>query len=411
MLHVWHPGPRVPNPALPQGDKRVRPGKREGNRRGVDQTMELSFLRPLYARPGPWASVYLDASRDTEDAVAKLDLRWRGLREQLAEQQVEPETVNALDLVVRRHDPWPGDYGLAAFATDGEVVLTDYLSAPPRKDLAAHGPIAHTMPLVAQRGEQVAWVRVLASRTGADVDAVSAGGVPRGAHVRGGQTYPIRKVKAGAWSQARFQREAAVAWKRNTGDAAAATAELADAVGAEVVVVAGDPQARTGLAAQLPERWQDRVVLTDAGSRTEGADPDRLDDVTVQAIADVAAQHTATVLDRYGEQEHVGNGLDAVVAALQRRQVDTMLIVDDPSSTERLWIGPGPTDIATDPGQLAAMAVDDPLEVRADAALVRALAGTDAALALVGPDDAPLDDGVGAVLRFVDASTPGRSDG
>ena len=30
--------------------------------------MELSFLRPLYARPGPWASVYLDASRDTADA-------------------------------------------------------------------------------------------------------------------------------------------------------------------------------------------------------------------------------------------------------------------------------------------------------------------------------------------------------
>jgi hypothetical protein len=373
--------------------------------------MELSFLRPLYARPGPWASVYLDASRDTQDAAAALDLRWRGLREQLEEQQVDRATVDALDLVVRQHDPWPGDYGLAAFATEGKVVLTEYLSAPPRKGIAAHGPLPHTMPLVAQRGEQVAWVRVLASRTGADLDAVSAGGVARRAHVRGGETYPIRKVKPGAWSQARFQREAATVWKRNAGEAALATAELAEAVGAEVVVVAGDAQARTALAGQLPERWQDRVVQTDAGSRAAGADPERLDDVTVQAIADVAAEHTTAVLDKYCQQEDVGNGLDAVVAALQRRQVEAMLIVDDPSSTERLWIGPDPADIAIDPGELTATGVDDAQEVRADAALVRALAGTDASIVLVGPDDAPLDDGIGALLRFVDASTPGRGNG
>jgi len=42
---------------------------------------------------------------------------------------------------------------------------------------------------------------------------------------------------------------------------------------------------------------------------------------------------------------------------------------------------------------------------------VRALAGTDAELALVGPDDVPLDEGLGAILRFVDASTPGRDRG
>jgi hypothetical protein len=368
--------------------------------------MELSFLRPLYARPGPWASVYLDASRDTPDASPALELRWRALAGQLGDLGAEPETVDALDRVVRGHEPRPGEYGLAAFATGGEVVLAEYLSAPPRRDLADYGPLPHTMPLVAQRGEHVAWVRVLTNRTGADIDAVSVGGVPRHAHVRGGESFPIRRIQSGGWAQARFQREAMTSWKRNAKDAAYATAEIADRVGAEVIVVAGDPHARSELAAQLPELWRERVVLTDAGSRAAGADHGRLDDVTVQAVAEVADEHTRTVLDRYCQQERVGNGLGAVVAALQRNQVDTMLIVDDPSSTATLWIGPEPTDIALSAEELRNMAVDTPVQVRADAALVRALAATDAALALVGPDEVPLEDGVGAVLRYVDRATP-----
>jgi hypothetical protein len=134
-----------------------------------------------------------------------------------------------------------------------------------------------------------------------------------------------------------------------------------------------------------------------------------MDDLTVQTIAEVADRRISAALDRFGMQEDVGGGLDAVVSALQRNQVDTMLIVDDPSSTDQLWIGPDPTEIASDPGQLAAMSVDDPLRVRDDAALIRALVGTDAELTVLGPEEAPdLTDGIGAVLRYVDAGTPGR---
>lgn len=202
------------------------------------------------------------------------------------------------------------------------------------------------------------------------------------------------------------------AWHHNAGDVTAATVELAEKVGAEVVVVAGDVRATGMIAAQMPERWQDAMVRTDAGSRAAGADQTLLDDLTVQTIAEVADQRITAALDRFGVQEDVGAGLDAVVSALQRNQVDTMLIVDDPSANGELWIGPEPTEIAVDRGQLAAMSVDDPQRVRADAALVRALVGTDAALTVLGPDEAPdLTDGVGAVLRYVDASTPGRGNG
>ncbi|SBT41608.1 baeRF2 domain-containing protein [Micromonospora narathiwatensis] len=374
--------------------------------------MQLSFLRPLYDRPGPWCSVYLDASRDTHDSRPAVDLRWRALKGHLLEQGADPVTVDTVEEVVRRHDPMPGDYGLAVFATRGRVVLTEYLSAPPLRDLATWALVPHTMPLVAQRGEQVAWVRVLADRTGADAVAVSAGGVPRRAHVKGRESYQLRRVKPGGWSQSRYQRAAMEAWHHNAGDAAAATAELADKVGADVVVAAGDIRATGMIAAQLPERWQDVLVRTDAGARTGGADPAAMDDLTVQTIAEVADKRIAAALDRFGMQEDVGAGLDAVVAALQRNQVDTMLIVDDPSADGELWIGPEPTEIATDPRQLEAMSVADPQRVRADAALLRALVGTDAELTVLAPEEAPeLTDGVGAVLRYVDASTPGRGNG
>ncbi|MEW2145341.1 Vms1/Ankzf1 family peptidyl-tRNA hydrolase [Micromonospora vinacea] len=374
--------------------------------------MQLSFLRPLYDRPGPWCSVYLDASADTEDAHPALDLRWRALERRLAEQGADEANIAALDRVVRGHDPMVGDYGLAVFASHGRVVLSEYLSAPPLRDLAHVGPLPHVMPLLAQRGEQVAWVRVLADRTGADAIAISAGGVPRKAHVVGGETFPLRKPQPGGWSQDIYQKAAMEAWHRNAGDVTAATVELAEKVGAEVVVVAGDVRATGMIAAQMPERWQDLMVRTDAGSRAAGADLTLLDDLTVQTIAEIADQRVSAALDKFGVQEDVGGGLDAVVSALQRNQVDTMIIVDDPSANGELWIGAEPTEIAVDPGQLAAMSVADPQRVRADAALVRALVGTDAALTVLGPDEAPdLTDGVGAVLRYVDPSTPGRGNG
>ena len=47
--------------------------------------MDMSKLRDVATAPGPFASVYLDASHDTEDAAKIAELRWRGLRDQLAD--------------------------------------------------------------------------------------------------------------------------------------------------------------------------------------------------------------------------------------------------------------------------------------------------------------------------------------
>ncbi|SCL25593.1 hypothetical protein GA0070616_3134 [Micromonospora nigra] len=372
--------------------------------------MNLGFLRPLFAQPGPWTSVYLDASRTGENADHEVQLRWRTLREHLIGQGAEAATLDALDQAVRDQPAQPGRYGLALFARAGQVTLVEPLPDPPPGDEAHHGPLPHVMPLLVQRGEEIPHVRVLADRTGGDLDAITAGGMTRQRTVEGGETFPLRKVQAGGWSHRRYQQTAEVSWDRNAGDVAAATVDLAESIGAEVIVVGGDVRAAQLFVERLPVRWRDRTVRTDAGSRHAGADNAALDDVTVQAIAEVADRHTRDVIDRYGAQSGDGTtptGLTEVVAALQRGQVDTVLLVNDASSTDTLWIGPDdPTQVAADAQTLRALGVPQPQQVRADAGLLRAIAGTDADLVLVGPDDAPLEHGIGAVLRYADASTP-----
>ncbi|MFC0532733.1 baeRF2 domain-containing protein [Phytohabitans kaempferiae] len=369
--------------------------------------MDLSFLRSLYAHPGPWASAYLDATPSTEDAARALALRWRGLRESLAAQGASAGVLVAMDHALDATPAEPDRLGTALFASEAapDDVTVQRLPSPPRANLARYGALPHAMPLVAQRGEEVGWLRVVADRTGAEVSVFDAGGVRRSETVRGHESYPIQKTKPGGWSQARYQRDAETTWQRNAGDVAAATTDLADALGPDVLVLAGDVRARQLLLDRLPKRWQRRAVLTDAGVRASGADHEPLDEATTVAVAEVADRRTREAVDRFGAQEGLGNGLAAVVSALQREQVEAMLIVDDPSSTDELWIGPEAEQLALDPAELRDMGVQEPVLVRADAALVRAVAETGADLVLVGPDDTDLRRGVGAVLRYADAGT------
>jgi hypothetical protein len=370
--------------------------------------MDLSFLRPLYQNPHKqWASVYLDASHDTEEADREIALRWRAAREDLDAQGIDAATLDALDQAVAEQPPLTGRQGLALFGAGGQALLTLPTPAPPARTIARVDRLPHTMPLVVQRGEQVSWLRVTVDRTGADLDGATEGGVPRHASVEGPEQYPIRKAKPGGWSAPRYQRAAEVSWDRNAQEIAGSVADLAAATGAEVIVVGGDPHARSLLLEHLPTRWRERVVMTDAG-----ANPEALAEATATAVAERAEQHIHDALDRYaselGRDAAAGVGLSALVTALQRGQVDIAFHAYEAESTTELWAGPEATQLAHSPDQLRAAGVQDPYRVRAEAAIMRALVCTDAELVLVGPGEAKLEHAWGALFRYADAATRHR---
>jgi hypothetical protein len=116
------------------------------------------------------------------------------------------------------------------------------------------------------------------------------------------------------------------------------------------------------------------------------------------------------VLDRFAEaygraSSGVGDvlaaaGIADTVAALRQAQVETLLILDDPSSDARAWIGPDPVHIALTAEELTELGVREPVQDRLDAALVRAAAGTDASIVTLAPGQLDLSDGLGATLRY-----------
>src|SRR3954451_13496298 len=102
--------------------------------------MGVSFLQSLYDSPGPFASVYLDMRRATEDAPKVIELRWRALHRELAEQGTPAATVEAIDRVVAEENTQRESGTLAVFAADGEVVHFDLLPGQPRAELARYAP-------------------------------------------------------------------------------------------------------------------------------------------------------------------------------------------------------------------------------------------------------------------------------
>jgi len=361
--------------------------------------MDLQFLRPLYEGSGGYVSVYLDTSRDAEDPASAVDLRWRSARGRLASAGADDATLDALAGVMTSQ----GAPGRAAFGRGGEVVLTEPLPHPPRREIARLAPLPHVMPLLAQRGPRVPHLQVMARHDGGEIASVTGAGLVEDEEVTG-TGWPVHKTKGGGWAQLRYQRSTEEAWETNAKELAGRVTAGAREVGAELIVVGGDPVARTLLVRQL---GPDLAAITVVIDREVTADSEQVAQAAYQAVADHIERRSRERFEHWRTQlahDRGVAGLAATMAALRDGGVAELVIADHPESAGTAWIGPGGTDLAEAAAELTGRGVPDPVADRADAALARALATTDASLYFLpgelatGPE-AP-QDGVGATLRF-----------
>ena len=65
--------------------------------------MQLGTIQDVYTHPGPFVTVHLDVSRNTEDAPQQLDARWTTARQSLEEAGVDTALVDAIG--ERIHEP------------------------------------------------------------------------------------------------------------------------------------------------------------------------------------------------------------------------------------------------------------------------------------------------------------------
>jgi hypothetical protein len=373
--------------------------------------VDLRFLHELTRKPGPFATVYLDASHDTDDAARAIALRWAQARDELTAQGADAATLDALAAAVTDAPPAVGRAGrvLVAHRADhgrGEVLLDRALPEPPARPAAHWGPLPDLLPALADQPEPVPVVVVRVDETGGEIFVAGPDEQPVVAeHVEGGD-HPVHKVRGGGWSHLAMQERVEESWRRNTAQVAERVDRLVADTGARVLLVAGDGRSRSRLVDALAERSASIAVELERG----GTGGDDLAAAVAEAVRDVVTDARLAVLDRYekaaGRPDGLAvEGIGPVLAALRAEAVDTLLLDAGVQREATVWISGAPAQVAAAPEDLRATGADPIDEVPVDAALLRAAAGTGAGFVPIGGGRTglvghPLDDGVGALLRY-----------
>jgi hypothetical protein len=368
--------------------------------------IRLEHFASLLTDPGPYATAYLDATLAKELGPQEVAARWRALRGHLADQGADDATLDAMEAVAGRHTEIPGPHGQVLVAAGGTLQMDTVLPAPPRRQTARWAELPHLMPMIAQLGPVVPYVLALVDRTGGDVVVRGPQG-EREATVQG-EDYEVHKARVGGWAELRYQHRVENTWEANARLVAESVESGVRRVGAQLVVVAGDVRARTALVDSLGERARGLAVQLDHGSRADGAQD--IEPAVREAVARVAAAQDGEVLERFAEARgragagvgygFMAAGLADTVTTLRQAEVETLLIVDDPSSDLQCWIGPDPVHLALTAEELVELGVREPVRDRLDAALVRAAAGTGATIVTLAEGQLELPDGLGVTLRY-----------
>jgi release factor family 2 len=371
--------------------------------------VELGFLRPLYDEIGDYVSVYLDTDRVHENAAEAIAIRWRNAREQLSAAGAGPASLDAVAEVIG--DPDEVATGQAVFARAGAVTFSGALDAPPRREIARLALLPHVMPLLAQHPPPIPHLRVSATRTGGEIVAIGGSGEAWRDWVAGRQ-WPVHKTSVGGWSQDRYQRSAEETWDENAKTLAAEVVAAAGRIGARHVIVGGDVRARSLLLEHLTKPLRDSAAVVD---EEVSADSQALAEAAGRALSRWADRDVRERFDDWRTQLAHGRGVQGLaptMAAFRNGQVSDLFLADDPTSTATAWIGRAGNALAASEEELADWGVAEPALDRADAALARAIAHTDAELHFL-PEDlvergdpaacggiTRPHDGVCATLRF-----------
>jgi hypothetical protein len=376
--------------------------------------VDLSFLRELTSTPGPYATVYLDASHDSEDAAHALELRWQGHRQELAEQGADDATLAALDEAVRGGERAVGRAGRALVAAGGRVLLDRLLPEPPQRPSARWEPLPGLLPVLLDQPEPVPAVVVRVDKNGGEI-LLAGEGEPEPVEQVKGDQHPLHKTRGGGWKHLKMQHTVENTWRSNVAEVADRVDVLVAWTGARLVVLAGEEQSRTLLRDALGDRARERAVEVEHSGAPSGGGDDELARALANAARDLVTAERLAVLDRYdraaGRPDGLAAaGLEPVIAALRAEAVDTLLLDGGVERDATVWVAETPTQLATDPEELRALGAGQLTPVPADAALLAAAAASGAAFhplgggrtGLVGK---PVDDGVAALLRYPVAGT------
>lgn len=383
--------------------------------------MDLHWLKPLLGRPAPFTTVYLDSTAaDTAGGTDALD-RWQQLRRDLEVQGAPVSVMEDIGELVAQPTGVAGAHGRVIVA-DAEGVRVDrILTAPPAQSQATLGPVPVLLPAAQAADESTRFLLVETDRQGADLSWSDWSGAKVGeVEVIDGDHDVLHKVREGGSSQRRLETRAEDSWERNAEVVAAELDRVVSERVPELVLLTGDIRAVGLVREAVGQHVRERLVVVPGGSRADGVKQDTFRANVEDALRQHRMRRREQVLEQYrtgtGRGEGAVTALSDVVDVLRRGQVSELVMARDavaPGAVLRerqLWIGPDPLEVALTGEELASMGVQGEARiVPADVALVRAAVAQDAGLTFADDGSIELVDGVGAVLRWTDSSTPSAS--
>jgi hypothetical protein len=374
--------------------------------------MDVSFLAPVFAATGPYATVCADVTHTTENADTEVELRVRGLAEKLTEQgapEVVVEAVRSRLLEANEGGDVATLRGRAlVVAADGSVVLDQPLVDAPRREVAEYSPAPDLMPIVRQLPGRVPHIVVIADRVGADISVASLVGRPEIEDEVEGDSFQIRKFPGGGWAHHRYQHNAENKWVHNADNVAERIASLVRRLHPRFVLLAGDVRARQILSDRASDLWSELIVSMDEGGRAAGADREPVDQRAAELVAEHEAREEADAVEKIQSAAAHGlavTGTASVVEALRKGQVETLVLADQPDD-EKLLVGDSPLLLGTEQGDMDALGVQEVHSLPADRALFAAAVAGDSGVVVVPRAAMPGNIPVAAILRYTDDSTP-----
>ena len=294
---------------------------------GAIQSEELNRL---FDDEGPFLSAYMNTEPAIEKAAQRDKLEWKALRDAAHADGADDRMLAQVDPLVR--DAHLHGRALAVIATASRVLRVEHLAWPVRQELGRCASLPSIALLIEAEQSRVCHLLVTIDRRGADLSLIDGTAVEETETINEDR-YPIRKVKAGGWSQPRYQHRAEKNWDTEAHDIATQVTQLVDEHDPRLVVVVGDVRMIELLQKALPKHVGERLRVIGTGTRTEdGSDDERRHDAMRMAATAVAGD-TGVLLEKFREERGQGDlavdGAQATVDALAKAQIEVLLVHDD----------------------------------------------------------------------------------
>lgn len=379
--------------------------------------MHLHALKPLLGRPGPFTTVYVDATPIDTGADQDAEERWKGLRRSVtASDHVDAAVLDEIGERLSTPDGRREPHGRVIVADAHGVVIDRLLSVPPAVSRIDVGSAPALLPVVRAAEESVRVLLVAVDRTGADLTRLTTGErgrAPETTTVQGDHD-EVHKLREGDLAR-RAQTRAEDSWQRNAETIARSLDKAVTEDMPDLVVLTGDVRTVALVKDAASQQVRDRLAEVAGGGRGEGVREEtfktRLGEVTAAFRAKRRKSVLARLAEALGRGDGAVSGLGDAVEVLRRGQVAELVLaadaVEGPLSARELWVGPEPLQLATSSGDLDGLGLSaPPRRMTAHVALVRAAVAQDAGITVADEGEVAAADGVGALLRWSDGSTP-----